>query len=192
MSLAALLRAWQQAHNGATEERLYLTDSRHADAAGFPVIAALCTELDRVRRARGPLSPGEVETAMRRVLSVAVGEASERVRILLGDESHDGVPGLPSVPRTLAEREAACAPKLRDVPFEVAEDVGSIRYRLHPLDVGFDLREQCTAIEFGDEPEIRVSYPAEDHERRVMSGPRALVIARLEELGFRIAGRGTP
>ena len=82
--------------------------------------------------------------------------------------------------------------KLADVHFDDASDVGSIRYRLHPLDVGFDLRELDTAVSIGDEPELRVSYPDEDGERRVMCGPRDVVLARLEELGFRIAGRGTP
>ncbi len=76
-----------------------------------------------------------------------------------------------------------------DVPFEAAPDVGSIEHRLAPLDVGFDLRAQGgMAIDLGCEERLRVSYADERGERRVMSGPRAEVVARLEGLGFRVVG----
>lgn len=78
------------------------------------------------------------------------------------------------------------ATNVTDEAFDAAGDVGSIRYRLHPLDVGFDLRTQDmpVAIDAADDP-IRVSYPAADHERRVMAGPQSAVLARLRKLGFR-------
>ena len=78
------------------------------------------------------------------------------------------------------------ATKVTDEAFDAAGDVGSIRYRLHPLDVGFDLRAQGMpiAIDAADDP-IRVSYPDADRERRVMSGPQVDVLARLRKLGFR-------
>jgi hypothetical protein len=75
---------------------------------------------------------------------------------------------------------------MTDGAFENATDVTSIRYRLHPLDVGFDLRRAGHVVEIGDEPQLRVSYPAEDGERRVIDGPRQLVVARLRKLGFTI------
>lgn len=73
-----------------------------------------------------------------------------------------------------------------DVSFDEAEDVTSIAYRLHPIDVGFDLRADDTAIAItrADDP-IRVSYPARDGSRRVMTGPQRPVLARLRRLGFR-------
>jgi len=104
-SLRSALADWQRAHNEAPEEKLYATDRAHALACGFPVVAALCDELERVSRAQGHLSPSEVSMLLRRVLSVAVGEASERARLILDDPSHDGVPGLPTIPGHLAERE---------------------------------------------------------------------------------------
>lgn len=60
-----------------------------------------------------------------------------------------------------------------------------IEYRLHPLDVGFDLRRQGTpvAVRASADP-LRVCYPDADGNRRVMEGPQAGVIARLEALGF--------
>jgi hypothetical protein len=72
-----------------------------------------------------------------------------------------------------------------DVPFELALEVTSIRYRLHPLDVGFDLRESSARIVIGREPRLRVSYPARDGSRRVLEGPREAVLRRLRRLGFR-------
>lgn len=72
-----------------------------------------------------------------------------------------------------------------DITFDDAIDVTSIQYRLHPLDVGFDPREDDMAIAIGDEPTLRVSYPDEQGERRVIEGPRTLVLRRLRRLGFR-------
>lgn len=76
---------------------------------------------------------------------------------------------------------------LLDQPFAQARDVASIRYRLHPLDVGFDLRRRRVAVALSAEPELRVSYPARDGSRRVLSGPRAHVLQALRGLGFTFA-----
>lgn len=73
---------------------------------------------------------------------------------------------------------------MTDLPFDDATDVGSIRHRLHPLDVGFDLRSEGTAVAVGDEPVLRVSYPSAKGERYVVEGPREEVLARLRKLGF--------
>lgn len=73
-----------------------------------------------------------------------------------------------------------------DVSFDDASDVGSIQYRLHPIDVGWDLRETGHVIQIDDAPMLRVSYPDAAGERRVMSGTRAEVVARLRALGFEV------
>lgn len=76
---------------------------------------------------------------------------------------------------------------VRDVNFDDALDVGSIRYRLHPLDVGWQLKGSGTPVVIDEsEPSLRVSYADRNGERRVMEGPRAAVTARLEKLGYEI------
>ncbi len=75
-----------------------------------------------------------------------------------------------------------------DVAFDDAADVRSIIYRLHPLDVGFDLRSKRTVVQIDPGDPIRVSYPDERGARRVMAGPRGAVIARLRSLGFEVEG----
>ena len=78
---------------------------------------------------------------------------------------------------------------MTDVPFETAENVLNISLRLHPIDVGFDLRVQQMAINVGAEDPLRVSYPAEDGSRRVIEGPRSEVLDQLEDLGFEFQAR---
>lgn len=73
-----------------------------------------------------------------------------------------------------------------DGDFDDAGDVRSIRWRLHPLDVGFDLRAERMTVSLEDDIYPRVSY-AEDGARRVIAGPRALVIARLRAAGYEVA-----
>lgn len=72
-----------------------------------------------------------------------------------------------------------------DVEFESAHNVDEITYRLHPIDVGFDLRTagMLVEIEAGDDL-LRVSYPDRDGDRRVMEGPQPEVLRRLRALGF--------
>lgn len=74
--------------------------------------------------------------------------------------------------------------------FEDALSVRDIRYRVHPLDVGFDLREQgmVVAIDAADDP-VRVSYPAKDGTRRVMEGPLQQVLRKLRARGFKFEVR---
>lgn len=78
-----------------------------------------------------------------------------------------------------------------DVEFDAAEKVREIRYRLAPIDVGFDLRDVgCkVAVDPADDP-IRVSYPARDGSVRVMAGPQARVLERLRALGFEFTTGG--
>jgi hypothetical protein len=82
---------------------------------------------------------------------------------------------------------------ISDISFEDAFDVRSIRYRLHPLDVGFDVRAERVAVEVAQSDAdglLRVTYAARNGDRRVMHGPRAEVIARLRKLGYRIDDAG--
>lgn len=76
------------------------------------------------------------------------------------------------------------AAALTDVPFDRAVDVDQIELRLHPLDVGFDVRAHGMRVAVLSGARLRASYPREDGERWVVEGPRAAVIARLEALGF--------
>lgn len=73
-----------------------------------------------------------------------------------------------------------------DVPFEDAQDVTSICLRLHPLDVGFDLRGERMPVDVSADPslELRVSYADREGACRVMSGPRTKVLRRLRLLGY--------
>jgi len=69
-------------------------------------------------------------------------------------------------------------------PFDKADDVDTIPYRLHPIDVGFDLRIHNTSVAVSaDDDPLRVSYPKAG-ERYVVSGPQSEVIEYLRGLGF--------
>lgn len=76
---------------------------------------------------------------------------------------------------------------ISDIAFEDAHDVGSIRYRLHPIDVGWDLRGEgvAVAVDASDDP-LRVSYADRSGERRVMAGSQRAVVARLRRLGYSV------
>ena len=75
--------------------------------------------------------------------------------------------------------------KMEKIPFEDAHDVRSIRYRLAPIDVGFDLRVQdmLVLVDPEDDP-LRVSYEDNDGERYVIEGPQAEVLEYLREAGY--------
>lgn len=103
MTINAQLRAWQHARNTVPEDQLYASDAFHAEAIGLPTLAALCRVLMRVQEARGPMAPREIESELRGVLSVAVGEGTARLRHLFADPEHDGVPGIPTLPHILLE-----------------------------------------------------------------------------------------
>lgn len=72
-----------------------------------------------------------------------------------------------------------------DVAFEDAQNVGAIRYRFAPIDVGFDLRDGGQTVEIVCAPRVRVSYAVRG-ERRVVSGPLEYVVAVLEKAGYSI------
>lgn len=72
-----------------------------------------------------------------------------------------------------------------DVPYEEASNVASIRYRLHPLDTGRNLRAEGAIIPIDPASDpIRISYAALTGERRVISGPREAVLSRLRAVGY--------
>lgn len=77
---------------------------------------------------------------------------------------------------------------MRDIPFAAAADIGSIQNRIHPLDVGFDLRVQGLAAEIVCEAgaELRVSYADRLGDRRVVAGDRREVIAHLRSVGYAV------
>lgn len=102
--IPGLLAKWQQAYNACAEADMCPVDGLHAVALGLPALAALSAALDRVRHARGPVSPVELEDLLRGILQVARGEATERIRHILGDPTADGVPGVGTIPRKLLER----------------------------------------------------------------------------------------
>lgn len=73
-----------------------------------------------------------------------------------------------------------------DIPFDEAANVGEIRYRLAPIDVGFDLRAEKmhVAIARSDDP-LRASYGSRKGERRVVSGSQDAVLRHLRRHGYR-------
>ena len=71
-----------------------------------------------------------------------------------------------------------------DIPFSDARDVTSIRYRLAPIDVGFDLREGVR-LEVARAETMRASYATRAGDVRVIEGPQSEVLRRLRGHGYR-------
>ena len=69
--------------------------------------------------------------------------------------------------------------------FDNAENPWDIKYRLAPIDVGFDLRvaDMAISVDPADDP-IRVSYE-EAGERYVVEGAQAEVLEHLGQVGYR-------
>ena len=103
------LRAWCQARTEAPDEGIYACDARHALALGLPVLAAIALLLERLQTANECLSRQEVEAELRPILSLAVGEACERIhaRGLLRIDP----PGLPTIPQRVLETRRECTLK---------------------------------------------------------------------------------
>ncbi len=99
-----LLSDWITVRNSCPEERIYRTDAEYAEELGLPTLAAICDVLDRLTKARGRIDPKEIESVLRPVLSLARGEARERLRIAYNNDSIE-IPGVPTIPRVLLERE---------------------------------------------------------------------------------------
>lgn len=73
---------------------------------------------------------------------------------------------------------------IRDVSFCDATDVYGITIRLHPLDVGWDIRCHGCAVSLPPTGVVRVSYASRDGERRVVEGPSDDVAAHLRYHGY--------
>lgn len=95
------VKKWCEARNIAPDDRVYACDAAHAAAVGLPVLAALAGLCDRLRTANEWISRAEIEAELRPILSVAVGEGTERLRAR--DITSISVPGVPTVPQLVLE-----------------------------------------------------------------------------------------
>ena len=68
--------------------------------------------------------------------------------------------------------------------FDDADDVGSIHYRLAPIDVGFNLRAEGVQVQIKSAATLRVSYADRSGRRVVSSGPIDGVVALLRASGY--------
>jgi len=109
-----LLSDWITVRNSCSETQIYRTDSRYAAELGFPTLAALCDVLDRISKARGRIEPRVIEAELRPVLSIAIGEARERLRIGCNNEWLE-LPGIATIPGKLLEREVMLNPEAREI-----------------------------------------------------------------------------
>lgn len=73
-----------------------------------------------------------------------------------------------------------------DVRFEDATNTVGIGLRLHPLDVGFDLRAEGVEAAVPEGAELRASYARRNGDRYVMSGLREAVIKALRRQGYKL------
>lgn len=76
-----------------------------------------------------------------------------------------------------------CA-SVEDILFDAATDVGSLRYRLHPIDVGWSIKAEDVTVKIHQTDQLRVSYEASNGDRRVISGPLLAVVSRLRKAGY--------
>jgi len=83
-------------------------------------------------------------------------------------------------------KETKTMQQLTDMSFDAASDVHAIPYRLHPLDVGFNLRAESIAVQIDRAEEVRVSYADRSGARRVVAGPLAEVVAWLRKVGYKV------
>jgi hypothetical protein len=99
-----LLTDWITWRNDCPEEEIYSADAMFADKLRLPTLAALCSALDQITKASDRINPKEAEAVLRPVLSIALGEARERLRMAYNHESLD-IPGISTIPSMLLERE---------------------------------------------------------------------------------------
>jgi hypothetical protein len=95
------VKKWCQARNVAPDDQVYQCDARHAAAVGLPVLAALASLCHCLRTANEWISRDEIEAELRPILSVAVGEGTERLRAR--DIVSVSVPGVPTIPSCVLE-----------------------------------------------------------------------------------------
>jgi hypothetical protein len=108
LTLFDRVKQWQSDRTVCADEDTDRVDSVHAAALGLPVLSALCDLADRLQRARSTLTPAEMLAELRPIISLARGEAQERLRIHTGCTLE--LPGLCYVPHPLVERTSSRRP----------------------------------------------------------------------------------
>lgn len=96
------VEAWLWARNEAKNEDVLTVDAAHARDIGFPTLSSIASTIDLVHRGHDLITREEILNILREVLSIAVGEATERLRLVTGDPVI-GAPGVPTLPRVLLE-----------------------------------------------------------------------------------------
>lgn len=103
MTLIAQIKEWAKAHSTLPDEELAASDAGYAERIGLPTLAALIRlRSDLERTPRGRALSAEYITPL---VHVATGEATERMRVITGDERVSCPSGIGAVPSLLMERE---------------------------------------------------------------------------------------
>jgi hypothetical protein len=87
------ITAWVRARSECPENDVHRVDAAGAESCGLHVLAELIRLRDVLERAHGPLSGAEVIVHLAPIISLARGEAQDKLRAALDDESID-VPGI--------------------------------------------------------------------------------------------------
>lgn len=98
MPLREKITAWINARNTCAEAKIHLVDAEGADECGCHVLAELLRLRDELEHARGPISGREVVVWLAPIIALARGEAQDKLRAALEDESIV-VPGVVSFKR---------------------------------------------------------------------------------------------
>lgn len=104
MTIIETIRAWNAERNNVRDDVLTALDTRYAARLGLPALAALLDATAHIERAAGRMTASEVLAALAPALQAARGEATERIRLVTGDDRL-GVPGLGAIPHALLERD---------------------------------------------------------------------------------------
>jgi hypothetical protein len=102
-TIAEAVAAWRDARNEAPDDSLDTLDAMHAASCGLQVLAALLrTRNELGRTARGRAVAEEWITPL---IHVAVGEATERLQVVAGEDSIRCPAGVGADPGRVLERE---------------------------------------------------------------------------------------
>lgn len=79
---------------------------------------------------------------------------------------------------------------IRITPFDEADSVYEIQFRLHPIDVGLNLKSTGMVIDTSEAPDpLRASCADRRGVRVVLEGPREEVLKKLKSYGYRLGRR---
>ncbi|HMJ13397.1 MAG TPA: hypothetical protein VK524_18390 [Polyangiaceae bacterium] len=92
------INAWIRARNECAEQDLHRMDAAGAEHCGQHLLAELIRLRAALEGARGPVSGAEVIAHLAPIISLARGEAQDRLRAAVGDDSIE-VPGIVSFRR---------------------------------------------------------------------------------------------